>query len=282
MTDFGSSHPWPEGLREHLDGLRQGSVIQDVGLIFKSAGHSPLWAGTREEIDFAGGTVAAIKELSIHKAMVVTQSCDLMKPNNPWVSLAPVYEVSNTLDRKQREFIDNGGRELLVRLDADWCASGFWIVDLRLEVPLEKSLLLGCQSLPGFRDEAAFSMFAERLGDFRKRPALPDSVEDNFLRPFMAEIEKMELAGDAPRQGVREFRISTGEVEGAITVTLFVVSEIVVVSQEVRDLVSHACNETRLMAESAGIGLYGPEFMTLDEMTATEYLVSKYVRPSSS
>jgi hypothetical protein len=89
VTDFGSSHPWPEGLREHLDGLRQGSVIQDIGLIFKSAGHSPLWAGTREEIDFAGGTVAAIKELSIDKAMVVTQSCDLMKRYEGKLCLVP-------------------------------------------------------------------------------------------------------------------------------------------------------------------------------------------------
>jgi hypothetical protein len=282
VADFGKSHPWPDGLFPHLDALRQGSVISGLALIFKSASHAPLWAGEREEISFARGTVAAINDMSMDKAIIVTQSCDLMKSNNPWVSLAPVYDASSRLDQQQQRFIGNGETELLMKLNADWCTPGFWIVDLRLEVPVEKSLLLGCESLPGFCDEAGYSLFAERLGDIRRRPALPNLVEDKFIKPFLSEIERMELVGEMPREGVREFRVSTDEVHGLFSVTLFVVSEKTPISDRVRDQVARAFNETRLMAESVNIEILGPEFMTLDEMTATEYVISKYIRPSSS
>jgi hypothetical protein len=49
---------------------------------------------------------------------------------------------------------------------------GFWVADLRLEVPVEKGWLAGQQRKPGYLDEIGAEKFGQRLVRIRERPAV--------------------------------------------------------------------------------------------------------------
>src|SRR5664280_2915431 len=78
--------------------------------------------------------------------LITTQTCNICEearmPKQPWIQVVPVYAVDITaLKPGQRRLIEKDRVGHLVALTSPTFASGLWVADLRLEVPLEKSVL---------------------------------------------------------------------------------------------------------------------------------------------
>jgi hypothetical protein len=207
-----------------------------------------------------------------------TQACDLMKQNMPWVFLAPVYDASERLTDDQKSNARAGKTFHLVPLTADWTKPGFWVADLRLEVPVEKSFLSDKKVLTAFVDEVDYSRLAERLAIVRMRPAIHDHVIDNFITPFFLEVQK---TNGTAQIGVREFRASVAGGVGSFLVTLFAVAD-TTLTQQTQTAIQTAFINTNAIASKRNISLVGPIFTALKDMTAEEYLVSHSIEGSAS
>lgn len=100
--------------------------------------------------------------------IITTQSCDLSEerpdPRQPWLAVAPVYVVPNDSPLRDRDFVFQLAPP---ELDRD-----IWVADLRIEMPLEKGLLVGRAPIEAFPDEAGYIAFANFLARRRGRPAL--------------------------------------------------------------------------------------------------------------
>ena len=64
-------------------------------------------------------------------------------------------------------------REYIVPLDPPDLEDGVWAADLRLEIPLEKSVLVGRGPIDAFRDEDGYVAFGNLLEGQRSGAALP-------------------------------------------------------------------------------------------------------------
>jgi hypothetical protein len=107
------------------------------------------------------------------------------EPIHPWVQLAPVYEV----DMRPEDEPGFLKRQYLVRLTAPRFAEKVWVADLRIEWPVDKSLLVGREPIMGFAEEKHVIAFAARVGRRRDRAVLSNElaeVVDSSLRKLRA------------------------------------------------------------------------------------------------
>ena len=64
----------------------------------------------------------------------------------------------------QRGQIKSGQFGHFIHLTAEWAADQLWVVDLRLEIPVEKTVLLGRSPIKAFSDDVGYAELAQRLG----------------------------------------------------------------------------------------------------------------------
>jgi hypothetical protein len=68
--------------------------------------------------------------------------------------------------------------EYFAPLDPPDLPEAAYLADLRLEVPVEKTVLVGKRPIDGFPDEAGYLDFARRLGRRKERPAVSSALVD--------------------------------------------------------------------------------------------------------
>ncbi len=270
--DFGQSHPWSEDLKERLAAFRQGHIIEGIPVFFGSLGANQLWSQPRERLSVVGPDLTIEPDGVLHHAIVLTQGCDIALPKTPWVTLAPVYDATQRLSSGQQASAKGGQTHHLVHITADWASNGFWVADLRLEMPIEKTALLGRQPLEAFADAADYSRFSTRLAVNRQRPDVPNAVLENVVGPLFTAVRDRVDAGQPPLPYVRELRIQLDDPLTPTTVVLFVVAN--------DGTAPNIDDWTEVVAaiypgaEAAGLTLLGPEMVTLDSMTTRDYLTS--------
>jgi hypothetical protein len=224
VGDFGQSHEWTADLKQHLDGFRLGHVIENVPVFFATLGADELWSQPRRLLSTEAPEIAVEPDAYLHRAIVLTPGCDIVRRTTPWVTVAPVYEASNRLDNGQRGNV-RGGRTLhLVHITADWAADGFWVADLRLEMPIEKTALLSRTPLDAFTDEADYARLAERLGARRLRADVPNDVLDYVARPLFDGLRDGPDDGATLKQSVREIRLQLDDPLTPSRAVVFVVA----------------------------------------------------------
>jgi hypothetical protein len=96
-----------------------------------------------------------------------------MRPKNPWITVAPVYDASGLLNAGQHGQVKAGQILYLVHITAEWASNGLWVADLRLELPIEKTFLMNQYPIEAFSDETQYATLAQRLGARRQRLAAP-------------------------------------------------------------------------------------------------------------
>ncbi len=278
QRDFGESNPPSDGLRELLDTFRQGDIVDDVPLFFGN-GAEPLWKPERRHVADGDLTIVSDAEGQLTKAMIVTQACDFMRSDNPWVTMCPVYEATSRLDAGQLGNATSGRTGHLIHLTADWAQEEIWLADLRLEMPFEKTILRTKSPIAAFASEEDYSLLAERLGSRRQRPAVPDNCLEHVVGPMFDAIR---ARGDHRcSAGVREIRVQCDNQINARLVTLLVIA-----SDDGNVPDEEAWNE--LLADiyqgaaEQDITVLGPEITTLDVLTARELLTSSPVADSES
>jgi hypothetical protein len=165
--DDGIAADWPEELFERLARFRQGHVIQDAPLSFEGVGDSPLW--TPQEGSRAAGD-GPVRGFNAPYGIITSQTCNISerppKGTFPWMQVSPVYRLRDPAEAKDRLYLYPLTAPTMI---------GYY-ADLRLEVPVEKSVLVGRDPIESFASEDEEIAFGEMLGRQRDRAALHDII----------------------------------------------------------------------------------------------------------
>jgi len=264
---------WPHGALDMLDRWRQGHILESVDLVSAGPTSGYLWPHARTVASLSSVDILAEGPSSVRHAMVLSQGCDLVKPTFPLATVAAVYDGQATLNPAQQSAARAGSTWHLVHLTAEWARSGFWVADLRIEMSVDKSLLLRGNPVEGFADGADYAILAERLAAVRMRPAMPDPTIDWVMKPLQEGLRSARSAGTEMLDGVREVRLQSNDPTAPTVVTVYVVTD--------DDELQAEQNWTELVlslsgpADGAGLTVVGPEFGTLWDITAADYLTSQ-------
>jgi hypothetical protein len=160
VIDEHINRPWPPEVAQALAPFKQGDLLEKPPFFY---GRHP----TIELVDAGGpgGTESQVHELHPDDAppygIITTQTCDLNKqgtPTQPWFQVSPVYVVGD------ERILDKAYAVELTGPPADR-----FVADLRIELPLEKSLLVGREPIPGFATDEEAEAFGRLLGQRRAR-----------------------------------------------------------------------------------------------------------------
>ena len=188
---------WPQGVLEALRVWRQGDVVQAPPFFHWTRPDHAVWVPGHQPDN--PGVLAWPEIITPRFAIVTTQTCDIgeedcSRPSRPFIQLAPVYDVAETLDGGLRKLLERGaGSQYLVHVpdlvDAD--VGEFWVADLRVEVPIDKGWLATKTRIEGFIQEDARQRFGERTAMLRSRPAFSDRFVSLIQRPFVDALKEL-------------------------------------------------------------------------------------------
>lgn len=187
---------WPEGVLDALKTVRQGDVIGSLPLLYLGAPQAPVWDRTRDYSDFDGVIPVVSDELDNPSYFVLTsQTCDIVEsaqgqPNHPWIQAAPVFDMSFLNSGFQKMLKKRGWRRWLWHLPA--LNNGFWVADLRIEIPIEKGVVTKIPVQQGHHDEPDRRAFGQRLAKRRRRAAFSDDFVAAIQRPLCAKLRELQ------------------------------------------------------------------------------------------
>ena len=188
MIDEAIADPWPSQAAAAARGFRQGHIIECPSLFFA---HNVDEAISRWDGSVLNKCVVC-STANVQYGIITSQSCDVAeqgKPRKPWIQVAPIQLVeddgSGQFEQVKRFQIGH-----LYPLDPDGLEPGLWAADLRIELPLEKSWLVGRQPRKGFQSEEAARDFSIHLGKLRSRPALGNAVSRLVVSTLHTSIQK--------------------------------------------------------------------------------------------
>ena len=180
------SQPWPEEVLAAASTFRQVDIVARPPFFYAANSEYPVWGFTQETANAGDDR----ELLEFHEddrpefGIITTQSCDLTeegvaKPKKPWFQVAPLIDA-RVLDRGFVRDVAKGKVMYLFLVPAPDLA-GEWVADLRIEVPLEKSWLVGRTPMTGFPGLEEYQQFARRLGQLRARAAIESGVCANLV-----------------------------------------------------------------------------------------------------
>ena len=173
MIDEYIKRPWPPEVAQALARFKQGDLIDRPPFFY---GRHP----TLELFDAGGPAEGDSRVHELHPddappyGVITSQTCDLDEqgtPTQPWFQVSPVYPLSD-------EAILN--KAYIVELTGP--LGRRYIADLRIELPLEKTLLVGREPIAGFATEEETDEFARLLGVRRARAALANELVNTAIR----------------------------------------------------------------------------------------------------
>jgi hypothetical protein len=187
VIDQGISEEWPGEVRDALARFKLGDLIADPPLFFARNPAYPLWVPQGEH-DPQAELVQVSAEQRPPYGIITTQTCDLNEqrtyPIQPFFQVSPVYRVPAQSDG-DAGILD---RQYLHRLTGPSLGEELCVADLRIELPLEKSTLVGREPIAAFEEEEDEVDFAEKLGRRRDRAALGNAVNQVLDRTMRDKI----------------------------------------------------------------------------------------------
>lgn len=190
--DGGLLGAMPVAVSEAVRDLCQGDVLElAFPLVYLAGVSHPIWAPTADYLNSPDGSGLNVV---VHEGgeepvcwIITSQTCDIGKPNWPWIQVSPVFDLSGAA---MERVIARKGPEYLWHLPG--VPDGVWVADLRIEVPIEKSLLVGCVSRTGHVDEGEANAFGERLAYLKSRAALADGFVEAVQSPLRKALLGMQ------------------------------------------------------------------------------------------
>jgi hypothetical protein len=191
LVDHFMPPTWGKDLAAALNPWRQGDAFADLALFWAGPeGEDPVTGAPPGE----GGDWELVYDPTARAeyGIIRSQTCDIGAGGpgrkHPFVDVSPVYEASD-LSNGDRTQICNYAVTYLVAL-TEPPASGFWVADLRVSLPISKALLVKQTRLEVFNNEEDRLDFGEMLAAKYRRPALDEAVSEGLtavLREFAAE-----------------------------------------------------------------------------------------------
>lgn len=287
QPDFGKTITWPDGYWEHFNRFRQGHILEDVPLLYLGSVNQPLWAAEIETLrhGFSTGLHAVMeKGVPLRHAMVTTQGCDIVKHSHAWISVAPVYDATAHFDRGALGHIKAGRILHLLPLTPPWGESEQkWVADLRIEIPIEKTVLLDRTPLEAYAQDSDYQRVPIRLAFLRQRAAVADLCLQRIAQPLFDWVRQRDQATqELMLASVDHIRIWQDNHESPSQARLYVIlKESAAVGHDL-DLWDAA--EAHVYEQSAGSGIVNLPIKTctMSELTAAEYTASHLVEDGGS
>jgi hypothetical protein len=203
---------WPKGVLEAVRSFRQGHIIPWNSLAY-GANFAAAVCKPTSEVGNKGLGYTRIDGPWEH-VIITTQTCDICedgrrKPKMPWISVAPVYDIIPLLSQagQANQIRTNGFTYLVPLTHTDMSVTGqLWVTDLRIEFPLEKSVLVNQNPIEAFACEADYNDFAEKLAWRRNRPAIDARVRQFVTLPLGAALRN----GNVSHEPILEMRLRCG------------------------------------------------------------------------
>lgn len=204
MIQPGLNEEWPSGVIAAIDPFQQGHLIEEPPFFYAANLKEAVWSATRivaaelEEAELGFELIDLDEASRPAYGIITSQSCEIVeeraKPLQPWIQVAPVYGCDPDSALLERDFI--------VRLNSPDLDESCLVADLRIEVPLEKSMLVGRTPIEAFTDEQGYEDFGNLLGSRRGRPALHEMIHDVFGKA----LGELKTGDKTHRKAVRRFR----------------------------------------------------------------------------
>jgi len=194
-----------EEWEKHLSGFQQGDVL--------SLNQLPI-------LDMAGGVRW---EPTPNGVVIVTQTCDVVRPERPNIQLCPVVERPSDSAKRER----HGSRPSLVHLPAIGDTA---FADLNSICSVNKEILAGQSPVRGAIHIADVRKFGQRVGRRFSRFAFPDAVTP-WLKPLQDLVEDKQAKVSGPAgwalQRVASLRLACASdwVDPPYDLTLWLVME---------------------------------------------------------
>jgi hypothetical protein len=202
LIQEGLDDNWPSSIKEAIEPFKQGHLIPCPPVFYAAVPEHGIWTPSRE-VELEAGESSALIDLHPEDrppyGLITSQSCEVVEerdpPLQPWVQIAPVYKVGEDSKLLVRDFI--------ARLDPPDLEDGPWVVDLRIEMPVEKSLLVGVTPIEAFGEDAGYEELGRKLGYRRGRPAL-HGVFHELFGVTMGQMKTGDKPGRKRARRVRE------------------------------------------------------------------------------
>jgi hypothetical protein len=272
LIDEGLSDSWPPEVLEALVRFKQGHLIQQPPIFYAASPAYGVWDLTRTAGDAAEDLLELADEDRPRYGLITTQTCDIAeegRPDHPWIEVVPVYPLID-ISKEDLELIESHRRSHLVLLEPPELEGGPWVADLRIQVPIEKSWLVGREPFESFPTEEAYQILAERLAAKRERPALATPVMDNIVRPLANWLRRG--GGIKAAATVDELRLAVGPSRLTVDrASLLVLTNDEPLSPADRVPWDKWWGRTQPRAAEIGIDLLGNQYETYDTLSARAY-----------
>lgn len=274
---------WPPGLLDHLRLFAQGDVVERPPFLYHADLNHPVWRRSLDYVEAGVQTrneaVVASETMLPRFGVITTQTCDVTEedvdqPSKPWVQIAPVYDGASTINSGFRTLLKKGrGPRHLFHLP-DVPEDGFWVADLRIEVPVEKGWLLDRQPMKALPDAVWRARFTRAIGRVRTRPAFAGSFVETIQRPLVERL-RTERQSDPTLferldNEVVEALVQLDDSLAPSVVQLVLISESPI-SQDARAWFDEWWDECVHVAAAAGIDLLPMDYREFDGLNAAEY-----------
>ena len=173
---------------EQLARWRQGHQLVGIPVLWLAPPGTDPITGVEHPADH----IAPVFDETGYPWIITTQTCDLggtaPGDRHPFIELAPVVHAS-TLEKNRVRLARDRQTGDLVPVRSPFPGhepaepeKPEWFADLRLEVPISKTVLLDRDPIDGFATEDAYIAFAEMLGYKKRRPALHAALAEDLPR----------------------------------------------------------------------------------------------------
>jgi hypothetical protein len=272
---FAVDAPGAAAVNAALAEWRQGDVASLRSISWIGSTSLPLTEASAEAAAEAGSD-PAIVHVEVDAAVVVTQTCDIVRDcvQRPFVLVAPVV----TLDGAPAEEALRGMRPRFVHVPGYGDHS---FADLDHVTTLEKSVLVALDRTPGTRSDAEIRQFGLRVGRKHSRFAFPDDLAVS-LRGLVARVRDKHDRASAEGRALNileEIRAVGIPDWGADALEVFLIfapptreeADEALSADEWEDLVASWLRRTEPFGVVRSID---GAVIPLDELTAREYLDS--------
>jgi hypothetical protein len=276
MIDGGIATDWPPKVVAAVAKFDQGDLVEAPPFFYAGVPGKAVWYATAAFAQEDDADECIVVDLDPQDrspyGILTSQGCDVVDvARKPWVQVAPVFDAREDprLPEIRREAIPH-----LVLLDPP-TLDGVWVADLRLEMPIEKSWLVGRNPIPGFRDDDARTNFGRHLGARLQRPALPDEVHDVVVRPLRRWLQRLGTGvRSALAESAVEFRLSfRSSPDGRHKCRLLAIARRGPFPADLAERLDQWWSEVGA-SMSSDLVLLGCRCGTVDEFTMRDYLAS--------
>jgi hypothetical protein len=285
VINEGLPEEWPADVIAAVGAFQQGDLVERPPFFYVGSAKCGIWQLTRELGDPALGDelFELDPEFGPKYGMITTETCDLVeedgRPRQPWCAVAPVYDASSKMGENEIDLLNRGRYAFFRRVESSDLPGGLWVVDARIEFPMEKSWLVGRRPIRTCQDEVESQSLAGWLAGRRDRPILAKSLHRALITPMRRWIERMSTARRATAlEGLSEVRMTiSGSPMDPDGVGLILVSENDPISEAMRGEWEAKWPNWQSRLDSEQISLIGNSYRTYDSLSARLYRESLQV-----